>query len=215
MAAPVAAAGAAVALYFWARRNNSLLCGFSGAGGEAVASAAALPAGGRHFRGAHKAPNGTLDALYFLAEALRYTWGETLARWTATDLLIGLVYLSRRSTGEQLADIAAHGRPAGLDAAPAERSALVAELRAVQRLMLYCRALRQPAALGERMGVEARDLLMQVPRAGMLKPSYVLVCDRKLDSIVLAIRGTHSLKVATPRSAARAASGPALRPCHA
>ncbi|KAK9825386.1 hypothetical protein WJX81_007825 [Elliptochloris bilobata] len=186
MAAPVAAAGAAVALYFWARRNNSLLCGFAG---PSAGAAATLPLSGRH-----RAPNGTLDALYFLAEALRYTWGETLGRWSAADLLIGLVYLARRSTGGQLADVARHGQPAGLHASASERAALVTELRAVQRLMAYCRALRQPAALRQRMAIEAGDLLLQAPRAGVLKPSYVIVRDRQLASIVLAIRGTHSVK---------------------
>ena len=44
---------------------------------------------------------------------------------------------------------------------------------------------------------EAVALLMQVPRAGVLKPSYVIVRDRQLNSIVLAIRGTHSVKVGT------------------
>ena len=187
MAAPVAAAGAAVALYFWVRRNNSLLCGFAGASGG---SAAALPLSGRH-----QAPSGTLDALYFLAEALRYTWGETLGRWSATDLLIGLVYLARRSTGGQLADVARHGHLAGLHASVGQRAALVAELREMQRLMAYCRALRQPAALRQRMAIEAGDVLLQAPRAGVLKPSYVIVRDRQLGSIVLAIRGTNSVKV--------------------
>lgn len=36
-------------------------------------------------------------------------------------------------------------------------------LRDMQRLMAYCRALRQPAALRQRMAIEADDLLMQVP----------------------------------------------------
>ncbi len=42
---------------------------------------------------------------------------------------------------------------------------------------------------------KADALLIQVPRAGVLKPSYVIVRDRQLNSIVLAIRGTHSVKV--------------------
>ena len=45
------------------------------------------------------------------------------------------------------------------------------------------------------MLAEPADLLRQEPRAGVLRPSYVLVRDRKLQMIVLAIRGTHSLKV--------------------
>lgn len=36
---------------------------------------------------------------------------------------------------------------------------------------------------------------MQEPRAGVLRPSFCLVRDDQLQMIVLAIRGTHSLKV--------------------
>ena len=42
---------------------------------------------------------------------------------------------------------------------------------------------------------EQEDVLMQEPRAGVLRPSFCLVKDDQLHSIVLAIRGTHSLKV--------------------
>ena len=42
---------------------------------------------------------------------------------------------------------------------------------------------------------EKSDVLMQQPRAGVLRPSFCLVRDDQLHCIVLAIRGTHSLKV--------------------
>lgn len=42
---------------------------------------------------------------------------------------------------------------------------------------------------------EKSDVLMQEPRAGVLRPSFCLVRDEQLHCIVLAIRGTHSLKV--------------------
>ena len=42
---------------------------------------------------------------------------------------------------------------------------------------------------------EKSDVLMQEPRAGVLRPSFCLVRDGQLQYIVLAIRGTHSLKV--------------------
>lgn len=44
-------------------------------------------------------------------------------------------------------------------------------------------------------GAEKGDVLMQEPRAGVLRPSFCLVRDDQLKMIVLAIRGTHSLKV--------------------
>lgn len=77
---------------------------------------------------------------------------------------------------------------------------LQAELRSVQRCMRYCRALRERQAFAQAavlrgMGVEPTDILVQVPMARMLKPSYAIVRDRELKTIVLAIRGTHSLKV--------------------
>ncbi len=66
MAAPaVAAAGAAVALYFSYRR--SLACG------SAVDTAELQEAATRvHFKDTYQAPNTWLEAMYFFAEALRY-----------------------------------------------------------------------------------------------------------------------------------------------
>ena len=66
--------------------------------------------------------------------------------------------------------------------------------------MRYCRALRERQAIAQAavlrgMGIEVNDILVQVPMARMLKPSYAIVCDRQLKTVVLAIRGTHSLKV--------------------
>lgn len=45
------------------------------------------------------------------------------------------------------------------------------------------------------LDAEKEDVLMQEPRAGVLRPSFCLVRDDQLKMIVLAIRGTHSLKV--------------------
>ncbi len=41
---------------------------------------------------------------------------------------------------------------------------------------------------------DEKDVLLQELRAGVLKPSYVLVRDEQLRSVVLAVRGTHSFK---------------------
>ena len=46
-----------------------------------------------------------------------------------------------------------------------------------------------------KLGISQEDILMQQGFAGMLKPSYVIVRDHKAKCIVLAIRGTHSIKV--------------------
>ncbi|CAL8464467.1 g4002 [Coccomyxa elongata] len=162
--------------------------------GDSVSSGAGA------FQNAHKAPNNWLEALFFFAEALRFMYGETLGKWRTADLLIGLAYLAQKGTEEHPAsDIAEHGEVLGVGLPPAERQELVAELRSVQRCMRYCRALRERQAFAQAavlhgMGVEPADILVQVPMARMLKPSYAIVRDRQLKTIVLAIRGTHSLK---------------------
>lgn len=73
------------------------------------------------------------------------------------------------------------------------------EFQRLAHFMKYCQALRerqlpvQTMVLG-RLGIKEEDILMQQGFAGMLKPSYVLVRDHKAQCIVLAIRGTHSVK---------------------
>ncbi|EIE19233.1 alpha/beta-hydrolase [Coccomyxa subellipsoidea C-169] len=191
----VAAVGASVAVYFFSRRITA--CGFGGAtDGNPIPGVRTSGA----FQNAHKAPNNWLEALFFFAEALRFMYGETLGKWRTADLLIGLAYLAQRGTEEHPAsDIAEHGEIVGLGLSQDERSSLVVELRTVQRYMRYCRALRErhasaQAAVLRGMGIEAKDIRVQVPMARMLKPSYAIVCDRQLKTVVLAVRGTHSLK---------------------
>ena len=74
------------------------------------------------------------------------------------------------------------------------------EFQRMAHFMKFCQALRerqlpiQTTVLG-RLGIKKEDILMQQGFAGMLKPSYVLVRDHQAQCIVLAIRGTHSVKV--------------------
>ncbi len=44
------------------------------------------------------------------------------------------------------------------------------------------------------MDAGEEDILMHEMRAGVLKPSFVLVRDTRLRCVVLSIRGTHSFK---------------------
>ena len=69
--------------------------------------------------------------------------------------------------------------------------------------MKYCQALRERSMPVQTrvlagLGIGPQDILMQQAFAGMLKPSYVLVRDHKARCVVLAIRGTHSVKVLLP-----------------
>ena len=68
--------------------------------------------------------------------------------------------------------------------------------------MKYCQVLRErhvtaQKVLLSRLGIAEGDIIMQQGFAGMLKPSYVLVLDHQTRCVVLAIRGTHSVKVRT------------------
>lgn len=190
----MAAAGAAVALYFSYKRASTA------SEGDAALDAPSTPTT-VHFKDAHQAPNTYLESLYFFAEALRYMYSESLGRWRTADLLIGLAYLARREGQEHpVADIAAKAQPIGLQCADApEQSDVLDEMRHIQRFMGYCLALRERRAAGQQavftsLGIQKSDVLMQEPRAGVLRPSFCLVRDEELQCIVLAIRGTHSLK---------------------
>ncbi len=77
------------------------------------------------------------------------------------------------------------------------------ELRTIERYMRYCLALRErrPArqqAVFNSLGIAESDIYVQVPRSGVLRPSYVLLRDTQLRTVVLAVRGTHSMKVPMP-----------------
>ncbi|KAK9804709.1 hypothetical protein WJX72_001137 [[Myrmecia] bisecta] len=191
-AAPVVgvALGAAAA-YIYTRRVSSLAADTDG-----------LAPSTAHFRDAYQPPSTWLEALYFFTEALRYIHGETLGRWPVTDLFLGLAYLARRQGQEHpLADLAKQGRPCG-DASNHSlhnHEGLLAELHTLERFMNYCLALRerrppQQRLIFQQLGIGEEDILLTEARAGVLKPSYVIVRDKQLRSIVLAIRGTKELK---------------------
>ena len=55
----------------------------------------------------------------------------------------------------------------------------------VQILQHCCRSL----------GIKDEDLLIARPRSGVLKPSYFLLYDHRMSSVVLLVRGTQSVKV--------------------
>jgi hypothetical protein len=110
-------------------------------------------------------------------------------------------YLCRKDGEEHAAtDIAARARPLGEGLSPAQLDSAISDLREIDRLMRYCSGMRerrpahQRAYFASELGIGEDDLLEQETRSGVLKPSYVLVRDRELKAIVLAVRGTHSFK---------------------
>jgi hypothetical protein len=183
--ATVAAAGTALAVYYY----------------YAQRAEASRSIEDTRFAGASFAPRTFLEDLYFFAEGLRYFHSETLGRWRTHDLLIGLVYLSRKNGEEHpVADIARQGRVYAADLVGAAREAAMEELRVIERVFRYCSGLRERRPIFQRrylvevLNIPEADVLRQELRAGVLKPSYVLTRDAELGAVVLAVRGTHSFK---------------------
>lgn len=144
-AAAAAAAGTALALYYYSRGGG-----------------AAEPR--ETHAGAHFAPRSFVEDLYYLAEALKLAYGETLGRWRTADLLVGLVVLARRPGAEHpCAGAAAAGRRY----APAEPG----ELARLERCFMYIMALRERAPartrayLREKLGLADAHVLRAEVRA--------------------------------------------------
>jgi hypothetical protein len=222
--ATAAAAGTALALYYYSRGAGSGAAEpretHAGAGGFAPRSfmvrhpprARPLPAA----PDAH-APQPTQEDLYYLAEALKLAYGETLGRWRTADLLVGLVFLARRTGGAHpAAGAAAAGRPY----APAESG----ELARLERCFMYIMALRERAPLRtraylrEKLGLGDADVLRAevsaAARSARRLAFNIFYLNRAPRSKSRCAAGrlsslTACRPTAPPRSTARACSSPA------
>lgn len=179
----VAAAGSALALYFYSRK--------------AVEDFEDPP---ETHQNIHTAGSSVTEDFYILSESLRYSWREA-RKWGAADLLFGINYLCRKDAESHPAsDIAEAGHPYAAGLTGPELAVALNELSVIERLFRYCSGMRERRALPQRayfkniLGVEDDDLLKQEIRAGILKPSYVLVRDKSLRVVLLIVRGTHSFK---------------------
>ncbi len=93
----------------------------------------------------------------------RYMYGETLGRWRAPDLLVGLAYLARKDGEVHVAeDIAKQGRLYGEGLNAEQRAAALQEIDVIQRFMRYCSCLR------ERRGAQQRDLFKSLLGIGAI-----------------------------------------------
>ncbi|KAH7844725.1 hypothetical protein Vadar_031011 [Vaccinium darrowii] len=111
-----------------------------------------------------QAPATWLEAMTTISDTLRFTYSETLAKWPIGDLAFGIKYLMRRQGNLQVASVYA-----GDEGKPF------------------------PVFL-ESAGFSGADVLLQKPKAGLLKPAFTILCDKNSRSVLLLIRGTHSIK---------------------
>ncbi|KAK4767088.1 hypothetical protein SAY86_014838 [Trapa natans] len=137
-------------------------------------------------------PPATLyETIATLSETLRFTYSETLGKWPIGDLAFGINYLMRRQGNIQVASIYA-----GSDCVQLKGPEILAEVNSLLSLLTLCMLFSKkpfPVFL-ESSGYSEEDVLLQKPKAGLLKPAFTIICDKNSKCFLLLIRGTHSIK---------------------
>lgn len=141
-------------------------------------------------RTAH-APATWLETITTLTETLRFTYSETLGKWPIGDLAFGINYHMRRQGNLQVSSVYA-----GDDCVELKGPYILADLKHYLTLLTSCILFSKkpfPVFL-DSAGYSQGDVLLQKPKAGILKPAFTILCDRNLKCFLLLIRGTHSIK---------------------
>lgn len=185
------AAGAVVLLYYVvSRRIASAAEGEDSSGGDCSKSKS-RSAKKRLSRRPAQAPATWLETIYTLSETLRFTYAETLGKWPIGDLAFGINYLIRRQGNLQVASVYA-----GENSVQLKGPEIVDQLYYYLRLLTLCMLFSKkpfPVFL-ESAGLSQADVLLQKPKAGILKPAFTILCDENSKCFLLLIRGTHSIK---------------------
>ncbi|CAL2226874.1 unnamed protein product [Prunus armeniaca] len=138
-----------------------------------------------------QAPATWLESLNTLSDTLRFTYSETLGKWPIGDLAFGINYLMRRQGNLQVASVYA-----GSDSVQLKGSGIIEELHYYLKLLTLCMLFSKkpfPVFL-ESGGFSQEDVLLQKPKAGLLKPAFTVIRDKNSKCFLLLIRGTHSIK---------------------
>ncbi|XP_048536288.1 uncharacterized protein LOC125514953 [Triticum urartu] len=192
------AAGAAALLYYTLNRrlHTEKLDREGDSDGESGRDAAAGGALESHSmsrvsRRDVRAPATWLETISTLSETLRFTYSETLGKWPIGDLAFGISFLLKRQGNLSVASIYA-----GDDSVELKGASVVTDLRYLLNLLTLCwHFSKKPFPLFlEATGYSMEDVLMQEPKAGILKPAFTILLDRDRQCILLLIRGTHSIR---------------------
>lgn len=138
-----------------------------------------------------QAPATWFETMTTLSETLRFTYSETLGKWPLGDLAFGINYLMRRQGDLQVAGVYAGG-----DCIQLKGPEIVAELKYFLRLLTLCMLFSKkpfPVFL-DSAGYSEADVLLQKPKAALLKPAFTIISDHGTKCFLLLIRGTHSIK---------------------
>ncbi|KAK9726881.1 hypothetical protein RND81_05G243300 [Saponaria officinalis] len=138
-----------------------------------------------------RAPATWLETISTLSETLRFTYSETLGKWPIGDLAFGISFLLKRQGNLCVQDVFG-----GNDSLRLKGPEIVAELKYLLNLLTLCwHFSKKPFPLFlEETGFNNEDVLLQEPKAGILKPAFTVLVDHKTKCFLLLIRGTHSIK---------------------
>ncbi|KAL1548129.1 hypothetical protein AAHA92_16404 [Salvia divinorum] len=185
------AVGAVVLLYYVvSRRISAAAEGEDSAGGDCSKSKS-RSVKKRLSRRPAQAPATWLETIYTLSETLRFTYAETLGKWPIADLAFGINYLIRRQGNLQVASVYA-----GEKAVQLKGVDIIDQLYYYLRLLTLCMFFSKkpfPVFL-ETAGFTEANVLLQKPKAGILKPAFTILRDENSKCFLLLIRGTHSIK---------------------
>ncbi|XP_042490682.1 uncharacterized protein LOC122070565 [Macadamia integrifolia] len=138
-----------------------------------------------------QAPATWLETISTLSETLRFTYSETLGKWPIGDLAFGISFLLKRQGNLHVASV--YGDKDSLEL---RGSQITTELKYLLKLLTLCwHFSKKPFPLFlEETGYSQEDVLLQEPKAGILKPAFTILVDDDTQCFLLLIRGTHSIK---------------------
>ncbi|KAJ1407688.1 Mono-/di-acylglycerol lipase, N-terminal [Sesbania bispinosa] len=184
------AAGAAVMLYVLSRRLVKKPEEDHAAAGDVSKSNRSVRRR-RISRRPAQPPATLLESIITLSETLRFTYSETLGKWPIGDLAFGINYFMRKQGNLQVASVYA-----GSDCVQLKGDEIIVELYELLRLLTLCMLFSKkpfPVFL-DSAGFTLDDVLIQKPKAGLLRPAFTIIRDTKSKCLLLLIRGTHSIK---------------------
>ncbi|XP_073124360.1 uncharacterized protein [Henckelia pumila] len=138
-----------------------------------------------------QAPATWLETISTLSETLRFTYSETLGKWPIGDLAFGISFLLKRQ-----GHLHVSREFGGKDSLQLKGPEICVELKYLLNLLTLCwHFSKKPFPLFlEETGYSKEDVLLQEPKAGILKPAFTVLIDHKAKNFLLLIRGTHSVK---------------------
>lgn len=186
------AAGAAVMLYYVSRRlARKEVEDEDHSGDDDLSKSSRSLRRRRISRRPAQAPATLLESIVTLSETLRFTYSETLGKWPIGDLAFGINYFMRKQGNLQVASVYA-----GSDCVQLKGDEIIVELYELLRLLTLCMLFSKkpfPVFL-DSAGLTLDDVLLQKPKAALLKPAFTIIRDEQSKCLLLLIRGTHSIK---------------------